>query len=195
MNSPHHLILASNSPRRQELLKQAGFSFDVFTRAFDEQFPASLPAEEVAEYLARQKNENYRKLLADETVITADTTVVLGDQVINKPGNREEAFRMLRSLSGKSHLVISGVCISTPEKSIAFSDTTEVVFHPISDNEIAYYIDTFKPFDKAGAYGIQEWIGLTKVKELKGSFYNVMGLPVSQVYQLLHEEFNINPLP
>lgn len=193
MNSTPRLILASNSPRRQELLRNAGFRFEVFTRDFEENFPDTLAPAEVAEYLAKQKNENYRKLLGNETVITSDTTVVLDESVLNKPLNRQNAFVMLKSLSAKTHLVISGVCISSPEKVISFSDTTEVTFFPLSDDEINYYIDNYKPFDKAGAYGIQEWIGLTKVKELKGSFYNVMGLPVSEVYRVLKEEFDLHP--
>lgn len=193
MNSTPRLILASNSPRRQELLRNAGFRFEVFTRDFDEKFPDTLAPAEVAEYLAKQKNENYRKLLENETVITADTTVVLDERVLNKPLNRKNAFAMLKSLSAKTHLVVSGVCISSPEKVISFSDITEVSFFPLTADEINYYIDNYKPFDKAGAYGIQEWIGLTKVKELKGSFYNVMGLPVSMVYRALKDEFDLHP--
>ena len=192
-NSLHHLILASNSPRRQELLRSAGFSFEVFIREFDEQFPASLEAARVAEFLARQKNMFYRSLLPEPVIITADTTVVLEHEVLNKPNDREHAFEMLRSLSDKTHLVISGVCISSARHTVSFSETTEVVFHPISADELDYYVSNYRPYDKAGAYGIQEWIGLTKVKELRGSFYNVMGLPVNQIYHLLRSEFGITP--
>lgn len=191
MNSIPRLILASNSPRRQELLKNAGFTFDVYTSDLHEDFPDALPAFEVAEYLARQKNSHYRKLLKEGIIITSDTTVVLNGKVLNKPSDRQDAFGMLKSLSAKTHQVISGVCISSPEKTISFREITEVTFHALSEGEISYYIDHYKPYDKAGAYGIQEWVGLTKVEKIKGSFYNVMGLPVSQVYQVLTDDFDV----
>lgn len=191
MNSIPRLILASNSPRRQELLKKAGFQFDVFTRDFDEHFPESMSARDVAKFLAIQKNQKYRELLKQEIIITSDTTVVAGDKVLNKPTDRNEAQEMLKSLSDKSHLVISGVCISSTDKTMAFDEVTEVVFHPLSEQEINYYIDHFKPYDKAGAYGIQEWIGLTKVREIRGSFYNVVGLPVDKVYTVLKTDFGL----
>ncbi|WP_421895591.1 Maf family protein [Marinoscillum sp.] len=189
MNFTHPLILASNSPRRRELLKQAGFTFDVFVRDFDESFPEEMPAEQVAEFLAVKKNKNYRELLDEQVVITADTTVVLGRQVLNKPTDHSEAFRMLKSLSGNTHQVICGVCISSPSKQIAFTEITEVTFGQISDEEINFYIEEYQPFDKAGAYGIQEWIGQAKVVSIKGSYFNVMGLPTHKVYEVLKSEF------
>lgn len=191
MNSTHHLILASNSPRRQELLLQAGYEFEVFVRDFDESFPAEMPASHVAQYLAEQKNKNYRALRPHDLIITADTTVVNDGTVLNKPADKAEAMEMLTMLSDKTHLVISGVCISSPEQTISFSDTTEVTFSKIMKEEMEYYVDTFRPFDKAGAYGIQEWIGMTKVRSLKGSYFNVMGLPVHRVYEVLKEVFQI----
>lgn len=189
MSFTHPLILASNSPRRQELLKQAGFSFDVFVRDFDESYPEELPAEQVAEFLAVKKNKNYRELLSEQVVITADTTVVLGHLVLNKPADHAEAFSMLKSLSDRTHRVICGVCISSPKKQVAFTEITEVTFGHISDEEINFYIEEYQPFDKAGAYGIQEWIGQTKVVSIKGSYFNVMGLPTHRVYEVLKSEF------
>ncbi|RED94397.1 septum formation protein [Marinoscillum furvescens DSM 4134] len=179
------MILASNSPRRQQLLREAGFEFEVFVRDFPEDFPGELPADEVAQYLAVQKNENYRPLLPDALILTADTTVILGDRVMNKPANADEAREMLTSLSNKTHEVICGVCISSASREISFSDRTEVTFGSLSPAEIDHYITTFQPFDKAGAYGIQEWIGMTKIIRITGSYYNVMGLPTHKVYEAL----------
>ncbi|MEQ8470994.1 MAG: Maf family protein [Marinoscillum sp.] len=189
MNSRHHLILASNSPRRQQLLRDAGFEFEVFTQDFDEHFPTNLEALEVAEYLGIQKNKHYRKLKPDALIITADTTVICDHLVLNKPADKAEAIKMLSLLSASIHQVVSGVCISSPEKTISFSDITEVTFDAISKAEMEYYIDQYQPFDKAGAYGIQEWIGMTKISAIKGSYFTVMGLPVHKVYQILNSEF------
>ncbi len=188
-----NLVLASNSPRRQELLKKAGFNFKVFVRDFDESFPDDLPAKQVAEYLAIEKNHNYRKILKEDTIITADTTVILGNEVLNKPKDSKHAAEMLQKLSGETHKVVCGVCISSPDKQHSFSDTTEVTFTKISEQESKFYISSFEPFDKAGAYGIQEWIGLTRISSIKGSYYNVMGLPTHLLYEVLLNEFNIHP--
>lgn len=185
----HKLILASNSPRRQELLRLTGFDFEVFVRDFDEHFPSNIPSHDVAEYLAKEKNRYYRSLLGDQLVITADTTVVLGYEVLNKPINEAQAFEMLSKLSNNTHEVISGVSISALEKEFSFSDITKVHFDKLTDEEIRHYIENYKPFDKAGAYGIQEWIGMTKISSIQGSYYNVMGLPTHKVYQVLKKEF------
>lgn len=191
MNSTHHLILASNSPRRQQILRDAGFEFEVFTRDFDESFPDDLPALKVAEYLAVKKNQHYRPLKPDALIITADTTVVCGQQVLNKPADKAEAMSMLSVLSDTTHQVVSGVCISSGDHEVAFSDITEVTFDEIAQEEMEYYIDHFQPFDKAGAYGIQEWIGMTKISSITGSYFTVMGLPIHKVYQVLKGDFGM----
>lgn len=183
------LILASNSPRRQALLKECGFEFDVFVSDFEESFPDELQAGQVAEFLAIGKNKHYRTLKPEAVILTADTTVIRDAQVLNKPADRREAFEMLRSLSGRTHLVVCGVCISSPDELVAFSERTEVSFDKITPEEINFYIDTFQPFDKAGAYGIQEWIGMAKIREIRGSYYNVMGLPTHLVYKILKSNF------
>lgn len=190
MNSEHHLILASNSPRRQQLLKDLGFEFEVFTRDFDESFPDSIPTSEVAEYLAIKKNRNYRELRPECTIITSDTTVICDAHVLNKAANKKEAIDMLEMLSGRTHQVVSGVCISSPGKEVSFHDTTDVTFDTISSEEMNYYIDHYQPFDKAGSYGIQEWIGMAKIKAIKGSYFTVMGLPTHLVYSTLKNYFN-----
>jgi len=185
MNSTPHLILASNSPRRQQLLRDCGFEFEVFVRDFDETFPEEMPAHEVAEFLAVEKNKHYRPLKPDAIIITADTTVVLENEVLNKPGDEAHAYEMLSKLSGKTHQVISGVCISSPDHLSSFSDITSVTFRPMSDEDIWYYIKNFKPFDKAGSYGIQEWIGMTQIESINGSYFNVMGLPTLNTSSIL----------
>lgn len=194
MNSAHHLILASNSPRRQELLRQAGYNFEVVTYDFEEVIPDDLSSETVAEYLAKEKNTFYRSQLENQTIITADTTVVLDQQVFNKPADKQEALKMIHTFSNKTHEVISGVCVSNLKKSISFSSRTMVTFEAISEQEAIHYVDTFKPFDKAGAYGIQEWIGLTKISKIEGSYFNVVGLPIQELYDVLRDSFEISPL-
>lgn len=194
MNSIHHLILASNSPRRQELLKQAGYQFQVITYDFDETVPREIAPNATAEYLAIEKNLFYRSKLENQVIITADTTVVLDGKVFNKPKNSTEAQKMIHSFSGKTHEVISGVCISSLKKSISFSDITRVTFDDISKKESAYYVDKYEPMDKAGAYGIQEWIGLCKINAIAGSYFNVVGLPVHRLYQVLKNEFGVSPI-
>lgn len=179
------LIVASSSPRRQYLMKEAGFDFTVEKPEVDESFPSELPAEQVAKYLAEKKAEFFRLAMNNEIVLTADTVVILQNKILNKPANRNEAFDMLTKLSGNTHLVMTGVCIISKEKEISFEDTTEVTFVSLTREEIEFYIDNYKPFDKAGAYGAQDWIGMIAIEKIVGSYFNVMGLPVHKVYQQL----------
>lgn len=178
------LILASNSPRRRELLGGLGIDFEVRVLPdIDEGYPGGLPAHEVPLYIARKKANAYREIMAvNGIVITADTVVVHNGKVLGKPADDAVAVAMLSELRGSTHQVITGVCITGREKQTAFSVTTEVTFRNISDEEILYYVDNYHPLDKAGAYGIQEWIGYIGVTKLEGSYYNVMGLPVQRIY-------------
>jgi septum formation protein len=185
MNLTHPLILASNSPRRQQILKDAGFEFEVFTKDVDEEFSPDLDVRKVAEYLATKKNKAYLGEISDKVILTADTTVVLGDKILNKPEDDQDAIKMLQDLSGTRHEVITGVAISLNDQLVTFRDTTFVDFKDLVIEEIEYYVSQFKPLDKAGAYGIQEWIGMIGVTKLEGSFYNVVGLPIDKVYQQL----------
>ena len=182
-----HIILASNSPRRRELLAGLGIDFEVrVLDGIDESYPDTLPVSEIAEHLAVKKADAYRSsMAADELIITADTVVVCGNEVMGKPADESDAHRMLCQLSGRVHHVITGVCITTKLQQRHFSVTTEVTFKQLSDDEITYYITHYRPFDKAGAYGIQEWIGYIGCTGLNGSYYNVMGLPVQRIYQEL----------
>lgn len=179
------IILASSSPRRQYLMKEAGFEFTVEKPDVDESFPSNLPANQVAKYLAEKKAEVFRLNITNEIVVTADTVVILGDRILNKPADRAEAIDMLQALSGKTHLVVTGVCILSKEKEIAFDDTTEVTFASLTKAEIEFYIDTHKPYDKAGSYGAQDFIGMIAIEKIVGSYFNVMGLPIHKVYQHL----------
>lgn len=183
----YHIILASNSPRRRELLGGLGISFEVKVLPdIEESYPEDLPVAQIAEYIAREKADAYRELMVpDNLIITADTIVVVDDEVMGKPVDAADAQRMLRKLSGKAHQVITGVCLMTTTRKRVFSVTTDVTFKQLSDEEIDYYINTYRPFDKAGAYGIQEWIGYVGVTGLNGSYFNVMGLPVQRIYQEL----------
>ncbi len=185
------LILGSQSPRRKELLSNAGFEFETRSVAFEEVFPDDLPAQEVAAYLAKGKNQAYRQVVSNEIVLTADTVVIQDNRILGKPKNILEAQEMLHSLSGKVHQVVTGVCISSPTKSETFSNSTEVKVKNLEEEEINHYISKYEPFDKAGAYGIQEWFGLIAVEWIKGSFYNVVGLPVDQVYATLKNDFRL----
>ena len=185
MSLKRPLIVASSSPRRQYLMKEAGFDFTVEKPEVDESFPSELPAEQVAKYLAEKKAEFFRLAMNNEIVLTADTVVILQNKILNKPANRNEAFDMLTKLSGNTHLVMTGVCIISKEKEISFEDTTEVTFVSLTREEIEFYIDNYKPFDKAGAYGAQDWIGMIAIEKIVGSYFNVMGLPVHKVYQHL----------
>ena len=186
------IILASNSPRRKELLNQLGLDFEVRVMSgIDESYPDNLPSQDVAEYIASKKSSAY-SIASDELLITADTIVVVGHDILGKPHDREDACRMLREISGKTHHVITGVCIRTDSKQSRFSVSTDVKFKNLTDGEIDFYVDHFKPYDKAGAYGIQEWIGLVGVESISGSFYNVMGLPVQRIYEELTASFGLN---
>lgn len=179
------IVLASNSPRRRELLEGLDLDFQVeVIKGIKEGYPQDLSIELVPQYIAKEKASAY-KVKDDEVLLTADTIVVLGNEIMGKPHDAADAHRMLRELSGKTHKVITGVCLTTLDNQKAFSETTAVTFRELSDEEIDYYIEHYKPFDKAGAYGIQEWIGYIGVKSINGSFYNVMGLPVERVYEEL----------
>ena len=180
------IILASSSPRRKQLLEWAEVPFEVVTSNSDESFPPELSPEDVAIYIARNKALAVQKNRAEnEIVLAADTIVVLGESIIGKPVHREEAVSILLALSGETHRVITGVVIRRGDEEISFADTTEVSFHQVSVKEIEFYVDKYKPYDKAGAYAIQEWIGVVGIKSVHGDFYNVMGLPVSRVVRAL----------
>ncbi len=187
----YKIILASNSPRRRELLSGLDVDFTVKVLPdVDESYPSDLDAYETAQYIAHKKAEAHRSLIADADtlVLTADTVVIVTAddskaEILGKPKDADDARRMLRLLSGKTHHVVTGVCLTTLDKQRQFSVTTEVTFKDLSDTEIDYYISHYRPFDKAGAYGIQEWIGYVGCTGLKGSYYNVMGLPVQRIYE------------
>ena len=183
----YNIILASASPRRRQLLEQLGIDFTVkVIDGLDESYPAGLAWQEIPEYLSRKKAEGHSSLLTPSTmIITADTLVMLDGKPLGKPADAAEARLMLRNLSGRSHFVITGVTILTMEKSTSFSTTTEVFFDSLTDDEIDFYITRFKPMDKAGAYGIQEWIGAAGIRRIEGSYYNVMGLPLHSLYTAL----------
>lgn len=163
------------------MLTDLGFEFEVFTKEIPEDFPDEMPVEEVAEYLAKQKARAYSEYADKKLIITADTIVCLGRKVLGKPGDRPEAIRMISELSGKSHQVISGVCLFYQGNIFSFSETTQVFFRNLKPEEIEYYVDNYKPFDKAGAYGIQEWIGMIGIEKIVGDYYNVMGLPLCRL--------------
>lgn len=181
------LILASSSPRRQFLMKEAGFTFTIEKPDVEEDFPDTLPVDQVARYLAAKKAEYFRPRIHDEIIVTADTVVILHNSILNKPADRAEAIAMLTWLSGKTHLVMTGVCILSKEKEESFDDTTEVTFKTLTSQEIEYYVDHYKPFDKAGAYGAQDWIGMVAIEKIVGSYFNVMGLPIHRVHQHLNQ--------
>lgn len=185
MKLTHQLILASNSPRRREILEKAGFEFTVQVKEIDECFPEAMPSEEVAPYLARQKALAFGELSADSLVITADTVVIADGHILNKPQDKADAERMLWLLSGRVHEVITGVCIRTNQEFISFSDKASVTIKKLTEEEIDYYIETCKPYDKAGAYGIQDFFGMVCVQSIQGSFYTVMGLPAHALYERL----------
>lgn len=193
MLEKYHIVLGSNSPRRRELLAGLDLDFEVMViPGLEENYPKTLQPEEIPSFLAKQKAEAYIPYLRDDTLlITADTIVWNGNDIIGKPKDRREAIKMLESLSGHEHHVVTGVCITTENDQKTFSVTSEVRFAPLTEEEIAYYVDKYKPFDKAGAYGIQEWIGYVGVESINGSFYNVMGLPVQRLYREL-KQFDID---
>ncbi len=187
LNKP--LILASNSPRRQQLMRDAGFEFTVKVKDTNEDFPKTMPAQEVPAYLARKKAEAFREDLENNIVLTADTIVVVDNEILNKPKDELEASEMLRKLSGRQHQVITGVCIMTQEVTETFIDITEVFFRELTDIEINFYIKTCRPFDKAGSYGVQDFIGMVGIPRMEGSYFTVMGLPVHKVYEALSKYF------
>lgn len=183
----YNIILCSNSPRRKELL--AGLDVKFTTKVIsgiDESYPADLPADSVPEFLARKKAEAYKTIITPgDLVITADTVVIVGDRVLGKPKDEAEAKAMLRMLSGRTHHVVTGVSMTTVDRQKHFSVRTEVTFKQLTDEEIDYYVAKYRPMDKAGAYGIQEWIGYVGITSISGSYYNVMGLPVQRIYEEL----------
>ncbi|RDB03530.1 Maf family protein [Runella aurantiaca] len=181
----HPLILASNSPRRQQLLRELGFDFIVEVRPTDELFPADMPAAEVAGYLAKHKASQFESDLSDRLVLCADTIVVVDNVILNKPADAAEAQAMLQQLSGRSHEVITGICLLSRLGYQTVSDVAKVEFKTLTGAEIEYYIQHYRPFDKAGAYGVQEWIGMMGINRIEGSFYTIMGLPLHKVYELL----------
>jgi len=187
------LIVASNSARRQQLMKDAGFKFEVHVLDVDESLEEGVANEAIAEFLAEKKNKAYRAIFQDEVILTSDTVVIANGQILGKPKDDDDAFQMIASMSGQSHEVISGVCISSQTHKVSFSDVTTVLFEELSTEEIGYYIKNYQPYDKAGSYGIQEWLGMIGIQSIQGSFYNVMGLPIHSVYQVLRSEFGISP--
>lgn len=178
------LILASQSPRRQQLLADAGLKYELAPRfECDEVFPDDMPADDVAGYLSKLKSEAYPEALGESDILlTADTVVVVDNDILGKPASREDAIAMIKRMSGRRHKVITGVTLRSSSAAKTFSVSSDVVLRALSDEEIAYYVDNYRPMDKAGAYGIQEWIGYVGIERIEGSFYNVMGLPVQRVY-------------
>lgn len=186
MLSNHRLVLASKSPRRKELLERSNIPFTIRTMDVEEVYPDILPKAEVAEYLAVLKAEaGLPKIGDDEIILGADSIVILNNTIYGKPKDAEDAHHILRQLSGKAHEVITGVCLISKSKKVSFSAVSKVWMEELSEEEIAYYVETFKPFDKAGAYAIQEWIGLCKISKIEGTYSNIMGLPTEMVYRAL----------
>lgn len=190
----YHLILASNSPRRRELLAGLGLDFEVrVLPGIDESHPDNLQGGDIPLYISKKKAEAYLPSLKDdELLITADTIVWLDGQVLEKPKDEADAHRMLTLLSGQTHQVFTGVCLSTRDKQVSFSCRSDVTFSELTDEEICHYVNCYHPLDKAGAYGVQEWIGYVGVERIEGSFFNVVGLPVQRMYQALKQNFNIS---
>jgi septum formation protein len=182
----YHFILASKSPRRQYLLKELGLAFEVRTKEVDESFPEQLKAEQIPLYLSEKKANEFKDELTDQTiVITSDTIVWIENQALNKPVDKADAIRMLQLLSGKMHKVYTGVCLKSKHKTQSFYACTNVYFKSLSLQEIEYYVTNYNPYDKAGAYGAQEWIGYVAVEKIEGSYFNVMGLPLKELYEHL----------
>jgi septum formation protein len=185
------VVLASQSPRRKQLLEWAEVPFEIIVQPTDESYPADLSVQEIAIYIARNKalavKDSVKESISSKNkiIVAADTIVVIDAEIIGKPTDRQHAIEILHKLSGQTHSVITGVVLMDANKEVAFSDTTEVTFYPLTDESIEFYIDKYAPFDKAGAYAIQEWIGIVGIKSVKGDFYNVMGLPVSKVVQAI----------
>ena len=183
----YNVVLASKSPRRQELLKGVGLEFSVLTKDVDESYSSEMSVFDVAPFLSYKKAKAFEESELPENymVITADTVVIVGDKILGKPKDYDDACNMLRLISGKKHFVVTGVTVRTKEKVKTFSATSKVSFEALDEEEIRYYVDTYKPFDKAGSYGIQEWIGYIGVNSVEGSYFNVMGLPTQKLYKLL----------
>lgn len=184
----YHIILASNSPRRKDLLRGLDIAFDVRVQPdIAETYPESAAPADVAGYISREKANAYKDTITEhELIITADTVVIVGNEILGKPANNDEAKEMLRKISGRKHQVVTGVCLTTTEKQHCFSISTDVTFKNLTEKEIEYYVETYSPLDKAGAYGIQEWIGYVGVTALEGSYFNVMGLPVQRIWEELN---------
>lgn len=180
------LLLASSSPRRKELLSQLGYQFETIKIDIDESYPKDLETQYIAEYISAKK-ANAQVIGEDEILLTADTIVAMGQEILLKPKSREEAFVMLKNLSGKTHQVYSAFTIKTNNSEVSKTSKTDVELDKMSENEINFYIDHYQPFDKAGSYGVQEWLGMAKIKNINGSFYSVMGLPTDLVYKELKE--------
>ena len=185
----YRIILASKSPRRQQLLAGMDIHFEVLVKESDESFPPDMPLQEVAPYLSKKKSMAFaeHELPPDYLLITADTVVIVDDNILNKPADAEEAKRMIGLLQGRRHTVVTGITLRSPQQQITISDATQVDFTTLTRREIEYYVETYRPFDKAGAYGIQEWIGYVAIASVQGSFFNVMGLPTHILYQALKQ--------
>ncbi len=184
--SGYSIVLGSQSPRRRELFSGLNLPFRVAVRAVDEDFPSHMSAEDVPEYLAVLKSIPFQSDLEEkELVLTADTIVLIDKQVLGKPLDYQHAFEMLQQLSGRKHVVITGICITSHNKQVTFSDRTDVYFKSLTDNEIDYYLTNYQPYDKAGSYGVQEWIGYVAIEKIEGSYFNVMGLPIQRLYEEL----------
>lgn len=186
MSATAKIILASNSPRRKELLTMAGFTFEVKSKNVEENHPDGISQQEIPVQLAQKKARAFlQEITENEIVIGADTIVLLHKKIYEKPRDREDAIEMLSALSGEMHEVITGVCILSNKKEIAFSEITRVYFNELTREEIEFYVDTFRPYDKAGSYACQEWIGAVAIKKFEGDYFNVVGLPINRVYQAL----------
>jgi septum formation protein len=188
---PDKIILASQSPRRKQLLELAEVPFEVLVADVDETNPPGMPGDDVPQFLAKKKADAVSHLTTNAIVIAADTVVLLGHHILGKPTDAANAIEILTQLSGKMHKVVTGVCIRKGQKEVAFSVTTEVYFRPLTREQITHYVANYKPFDKAGAYAIQEWIGVTGIEKINGDYYNVMGLPIGDVVKVLAKEFGV----
>lgn len=184
------VVLVSQSPRRRELLKGLEIEFESTSVDTDETYPTTLQGADIPLYISKQKAEAYREFMAENTLaITADTVVFANGKILGKPKSKEDAVNMLKTLSGRTHQVITGVCLCTKERCHSFHSISEVTFDTLSDEEILHYIEVYKPFDKAGSYGIQEWIGYIGITNINGSYYNIMGLPVQKLYREINTNF------
>jgi len=187
MKLKYPLILASNSPRRQQLLRDLGIHFTIITQSIEEVFPSDIALNKIPEFLAKQKAEAFKELSTNEMLLTADTIVTLQNKILGKPQSEKHAALMLSDLSGKTHQVYTGVCLRLHNNFHTFTECTDVLFRSLSKDEIEYYIKHYMPLDKAGSYGIQEWIGMIGIEKIIGSYFNVVGLPVARVYDLFNK--------